>query len=277
MAATLDGTQTQQSIWPEEDGNAITSKTSESEDPSFKKLVEIDPVGDVYLVLQTFKLRVSSKALSLASNVFAVMFQPSFREGTTLAKNDTCDVPLPDDDEKSMHALCILFHHRHPDSITYEINAQFLHETAILVDKYACADAVYLWADFHLTKLGSRSSRPENEDAQLLHAAYGFNNCDQFKNITRRMVFSSSPWPLTSEFRVPTWGLDDEVQILLPQGLLGSISIPHVPLNFANSLQVQLHTMREHSNGISWRSSKPCQKHSWGRSWVVRIGSQLTA
>ena len=240
MADSLDGAKSTNPSELKGDESPIVAKNSDDRDLAPPKLIEIDPIGDVYLVLDTIKLRVSSKALSLASKVFSVMFQPSFREGVTLAQHDTCEVPLPDDNEEPMHALCILFHHQHPDSITYQIDAQFLHETAILVDKYACASAVYLWADHHLTRLANQSQRAENEDAMLLYATCGFDNHTQFQNTTRRMVFSTSPWPLTGELVVPTWGLNENVQALLPQGLLGFCP-PRAPAPHTVSVSM-LHT-----------------------------------
>ena len=72
----------------------------------------------------------------------------------------------------------------------------------------------------------SQPQRAENEDALLLYATYSFDNPNQFRSTTQRMVFSTSPWLLTGEFGVPTWGLDENMQALLPQGLLGVCTLP---------------------------------------------------
>ena len=61
--------------------------------------VEIDPNGDVVLILNGKKLLVSSKILSMASRVFAAMFSSQFREGLHNATPGIIPtIPLPEDD-----------------------------------------------------------------------------------------------------------------------------------------------------------------------------------
>ena len=187
-------------------------------------VIGIDPYGDVDLILSDgMNLRVSSKAMSLGSKVFSSMLQPQFAGGAALANTGSCQVGLPDDDPKSMHVICLLLHHHHPESLPYTVDAGFLHTMAVVVDKYACANAVYSWAMQKVSELANASPRPENEDAHLLYACMIFDLPRHFKEITRRMVYSESPWLLTDDLHVSTWGLDKTVRELLPHGLLGKL------------------------------------------------------
>ena len=117
---------------------------------------DIDPSGDILIYLQEdMILRISSKVLAIASKVFSAMFQKGFQVGNILAETGSGIVELPDDDPKAIHALCLLLHHHHPLSIPYVVDAEFLHRMAIVVDKYACADAVYGWAMHQVSDLAS--------------------------------------------------------------------------------------------------------------------------
>lgn len=77
--------------------------TKASSSPS---VVDVDPHGDVFLLLGPSKnvsLRVSYKALSLASPVLAALFSPRFSEGQLLSSStDVRKVPLREDDPDAM-------------------------------------------------------------------------------------------------------------------------------------------------------------------------------
>jgi hypothetical protein len=57
-----------------------------SEKAPLRPTKNLDPSGDVVLVLGETCLRVSSKVLSVASSVFRVMFGPHFQEGESISK-----------------------------------------------------------------------------------------------------------------------------------------------------------------------------------------------
>ena len=86
------------------------------------------------------------------------MFQSDFQEGATLAKNETCRVPLPDDNSEAMHTLCLGLHHQTHD-IPYAINIELLHNLAVATDKYACSMAMSHWARECLSGLLEKSTQ----------------------------------------------------------------------------------------------------------------------
>jgi len=89
--------------------------TSEAPHPSEMVNIDIAAEGDVILVLQQTRLRVSSAILSSASPVFKTMFGPNFLEGQgQRSAGDPREVTLHDDDLCAMTRLCRLLHHQ-PD------------------------------------------------------------------------------------------------------------------------------------------------------------------
>ena len=184
--------------------------------------VVIDRDGDVYLELPDLELRVSSKALSMASKVFTAMFSSNFQEGLHLAERETCRIPLPEDDLTAMRALCKLMHHQELSSPDSEMTACFLRKVAILADKYACKGAVKFWADVWIGRLtGKLRGTPEDEKdiVNLLLIAYILDLSPQFTAITKRMVYWA---PKCSSLLCKRgWPVDSEVQGYLPQGLIG--------------------------------------------------------
>jgi hypothetical protein len=65
-----------------EDGRKKDSSVKAAPRPT----INLDPSGDVVLMLGETSLRVSSKVLSVASPVFRAMFGPHFQEGESLSK-----------------------------------------------------------------------------------------------------------------------------------------------------------------------------------------------
>ena len=196
---------------------------SSAESSQDTRIIEVDKNGDVYLELPKLELRVSSKALSMASKVFNTMFNSSFREGLDLAANETCRIPLPDDDPGAMHVLCILMHQQDIDS-KGELNSGGLRLIAMLADKYSCTGAVKYWAELWIGKLqdeleGSRTD--EKAMVDLLVVSYILNLPTRFASVTKRMVY----WlpKSMSEISELGWYVDNEAQEVLPQNLIGNL------------------------------------------------------
>ena len=184
----------------------------------------IDPDGDVYLELPSLELRVSSKALSMASKVFNAMFNSRFQEGLNLANKETCRIPLPDDDAAEMNAMCMLMYHQEPTAFESEMDSRRLRSLAILADKYACKGAVKLWADVWIGRLenGKEGSRDdETVIVDLLVISYVLDLSSQFSAITKRMVYWSSRTSKFYHYHACGWYVDYVAQEMLPQGLLG--------------------------------------------------------
>ena len=184
----------------------------------------IDADGDVYLELLNLELRVSSKALSMASQVFNAMFNSGFQEGLNLANNETCRIPLPDDDAAAMTALCILIHHQEPTTFESEMDSRRLRSLSILADKYACKGAVRLWADVWIGRLSSEYEVSREDEKILVDAllvSYILDLSAQFTAITKRMVYRISRNHIHYRLCERGWYVDDVAQEMLPQGLLG--------------------------------------------------------
>ena len=109
----------------------------------FEDLINIVPVdaqGDVMLVVKISDRRqhvqVSSKVLSLASDVFDRMFNSKFREG--LAHHDSTSpilIPLLEDDGDALVVVCNALHYR-KEATTEDISMEVLIKIAVLCDKY---------------------------------------------------------------------------------------------------------------------------------------------
>lgn len=118
---------------------------------------DIDPSGDLILVVASpnqtpneTAIRVSSKVLSLASPVFAVMLGPNFAEGQfLLTRTSPTDnvplIPLPDDDSKAMIWFCRALHHK-LDVNKEDVDFDMCLKLATLCDKYDTSVALSAWS-----------------------------------------------------------------------------------------------------------------------------------
>ena len=191
--------------------------------------VTVDPDGDVYLICEQLEIRVSSRVLSLASKVFNAMFQTGFQEGLELAKNETCRIPLPEDDSESMHVICLLLHHRHTE-IEYDVDAEFFREIAILADKYTCISPLHYWADAMLRELGDEPGNSAYDNASLIMAAYYLDSPPHFKNISKNMVFQEERFTIVDKYGVETWESVIDME-MMPPGLLRKFDLAALDCN----------------------------------------------
>ena len=178
-----------------------------------RRRVNIDPEGDVLLRLEDVELRVSSKILKLSSKVWKAMFSLSFPEGFALQDNVLLRIPLLDDDPRAMEALCKLLHHQPQDDSVGHTD-EFLENLAIAADKYDCARVLHYWSRLCL---GVRLVNKRPNSAQLLSAAYLFDDAFVFRQLTRYMVYVS---PKTNSDGL-VYGISNHSWTLLPDGLLG--------------------------------------------------------
>ena len=162
---------------------------------SILSTIVIDPEGDVYLELEKAAFRVSSKVLATASKVFNDMFKTDFQEGLDLAKDETCRIPLPDDDTATMHVLCLRLHHQDIPASVATITSALLRDVALLATKYACTYAIKIWVDDWIGDLlAVRRDETVPQTAKhidLLLAAYTFDCAARFRDVTKRMVYGT--------------------------------------------------------------------------------------
>ncbi len=131
----------------ETDGEPEKDKTEAPKDSASTNLSsetpQLAPLSEVEMV-------VSSKHLSLASEVFKKMLGGNFREGVTLIAVKKVEIRLPDDDVDIMLLLMKIIHSRWR-SISRGMDFATVRKVALLVDKYVVQEsaipAFYLWLD----------------------------------------------------------------------------------------------------------------------------------
>lgn len=109
---------------------------------------QVDPGGDVIVVMKDKeedterKFLVCSKILSVASPVFAKLFESRFREGEELRRSGCVEVPLTQDDPDAMAMIFRVLHFQNTLELAHEIQAKELAAVATHSDKYECVKAL---------------------------------------------------------------------------------------------------------------------------------------
>jgi hypothetical protein len=155
--------------------------------------IDIDPDGDVVLVLADRLLLVSSKVLSVASRTFKTMFSRNFSEHSARSTADPGPIPLPADDGEAMEALCNVLHFRFAH-VTKTPTPDFLDNLAIAADKWECVGALAAWTATALERLAGRMGLAMT-DARLLFPAYALGLHDHVRLLTYHMVYAGLAKP----------------------------------------------------------------------------------
>ena len=149
----------------------------------------IDPDGDLRFELDGVRLLVSSKALSLASDVFSRMLKSRFKEG--LANHQGPGQPsvsLPEDNPEIMKTICWQIHHCN-DVMPERMDPSLLLTLAEHCDKYDCVGA--LKSRPTLMMMGFEKIKTKQEDEQkLLVASYVFDRPASFSHSSFRIILS---------------------------------------------------------------------------------------
>lgn len=157
-------------------------------------LIIIDPIGDIEIVLTQrnppVSVLVSSKCLTLASKVFAVMLSPRFLEGASLAESGMAKIELEDDANTTTIILQAL-HHRNT-KIPEALGVFELHSLALIVDKYELFEAILPW--FRLWIAPYRS--PDTAAASLCYEkwlliSWVSNESSIFTSISKKLLMES--------------------------------------------------------------------------------------
>lgn len=162
---------------------------------------DITAEGDVILILQHSRLRVSSAILASASPVFKVMLGPAFLEKQDFRSAQyPKQIPL-DDDSTAMTRLCFLLHHKRdpqnstPHDIPLTDGAERLFALAVTANKYGCAGAVGMAGSSLLSYFAYSSTStgmPIEALLYLIGAAYVLEENRQFALFTRRLVMDQT-------------------------------------------------------------------------------------
>ena len=197
--------------------------------------IDVDPEGDVYFVLPGKKFLISSKIVGNASRVLKAMLGPNFAEGKQVSSIQPGRVPLAeDDDPEVMTTIFNVIHHR-PQSEPLNNQASFLEKLAFTCDKYDCTTALSSWSSLLLGALMNDpylSCWPNfDEDGQILLAAYLFDDCRGFRQITKRMIYNPTFQSGFCHALGPKpFGLSKDVQARLPTGLISVFCTSSSPI-----------------------------------------------
>lgn len=207
----------------------VSQEESEAASTAIRS-IEVDPEGDIYLLLADRELRVSSKTLARVSSVFKAQFSSRWAEGRLVSETNPGRVPCPDQDPEIMTVICNVTHSR-PAYPPAGQELEFLEKLSVACDYYDCITALSLWCSVHLGAL--INSGNISNDGRMFLLTYSFDDYHGFKQVTRRMVYTPY-WPcdgVSARFVSPTpYGLSQEAQESLPQNLISMLPIfcaPH--------------------------------------------------
>lgn len=190
-----------------------------------KRRIDIDPDGDVLLVLEKAELRVSSKILGVTSKVLRVMFTSSFAEGIAVQqqRGSLCRITLVEDDTEGMIAVCNVLHHRY-EVLPSQPSPALLETIAVISDKYDCIIATSQWVFLRLAHILRKKEVKERckNVGLLLFPALIFDAREEFRDITKQMVYEPElPTVFQSSEEMPHC-ISIEVQQMLPKYLLST-------------------------------------------------------
>ena len=188
---------------------------SDRQDPEPTR-IDLDPYGDVIFVLKDVEIKMSSKALSLASPVFKALLRPTFSEGQALRDGKTARIEFPDDDTEAMKAICKCAHFQPEDPSN--VTEKWLVNLAMLVDKYDCLGATRCFGALALASISIKLDQTLS-DGHLLLPAYVLDDYVSFQRITKRLVFEVNGVGQAHATACSVYGLSEDMKQLLPAGL----------------------------------------------------------
>jgi hypothetical protein len=123
---------------------------------------------------QRHYLVVSSHALRLSSSVFRRMLDNNnMKEAIELDDKGHVTIPLPDDDAQAMTVICNIIHHRN-SLVPTKIDVDFLHDIAVLADKYFMKEAlkptVTTWVRDYAYDIVKRPDPPQYQHPSIAKA-----------------------------------------------------------------------------------------------------------
>ncbi|KAF7558899.1 hypothetical protein G7046_g5251 [Stylonectria norvegica] len=183
-----------------------TSAMALAPTPQAYETVRFHQNGDVALVVhgsdnETKKrFIVSSDVLSGASEYFAVLLGPNFKEGRRLRQEPCPDIDLKDDDPDAMHIILACLHHK-VSKEHRSLKPRMIARVAFQSDKYGCVEALYSWFLVWYTEYRSYfKSRNIRDNCNLMAASYFTKDKAMFVFFSENVVLSVSnsfaaAWP----------------------------------------------------------------------------------
>ena len=140
----------------------------------------------VKLTGRTKHLRMSSKALSLASTVFARMFRSQFKEGVNQRQAySSSPICFPEDNGDALEITCYAVHHR-TEKIPETLTIDTLANIGVLCDKYDLSRTLKPWSSMWMRE---NTTTPADADLpRLLSAAYCLDTPHMFSQISWKIL-----------------------------------------------------------------------------------------
>ncbi|KAF7863206.1 hypothetical protein EAF04_007289 [Stromatinia cepivora] len=135
------------------------------------------------------RVLVSSKHMSLASPVFKIMLEGSFKESLELKTKGSLTLPLPEDDPVAMRILIDLIHGR-GDSVPEAVHLHIFTALAVLADYYRCSAVARVCANLWKRKILELSlwEHSEARIASWICVTWVFNLSLEFEEATGRII-----------------------------------------------------------------------------------------
>ncbi|RDW58954.1 BTB/POZ domain-containing protein [Aspergillus mulundensis] len=192
--------------------------------PSKKMMTEIlDPDGDVTITCGDTSFRVCSKALSLASPVFAVMLKPSsFREGMLTGDAESANsavISLPEEYLDAFRMFANLAHHRLSDAGDQPSVVQ-LDNLALFIAKYDCTNMMKDRGNTWISRTLAEGDVSQEQLWLLLHLAYVLDLDTLVSNLSRTLVQSLAE-------RIRDWEYARANMRTFPDGFLAQLDHIH--------------------------------------------------
>ncbi|KAE8136573.1 hypothetical protein BDV38DRAFT_249286 [Aspergillus pseudotamarii] len=199
-------------------------------------LEQIDPDGNVILLVEgrsTAQFLVSSKILSMASPMFAKLFDSNFSEGIQVASSSCPTISLHEDDTAAMRTILRILHYQDPTQDN-PITAEAFAVLAIQCNKYDCIRAICPWTFKWFSDL--EAIKTAEEYCYLLLAAHFFRSEEQFRKISARAQVQ-----LSSSFCVKWETL--EIMDLLPDDMKNEL-VDRIE-NLLNGIHAELQAVED--------------------------------
>ena len=132
---------------------------------------------------------VSSVVLSLASPVFATMFDGRFSEGQSLSPASPRTVPLSDDDPECITMICKIGHMQ-TSQLPTTLTAIDLFKPALVCNKYDCVGVVRAWAIIWVAALLEMPAAQDFE--KLFLATHLLDLSGEFSRVSQSLIRDQS-------------------------------------------------------------------------------------